>query len=355
MQNNPTGAEGLSPTARRSGQGASAVIFWLLGIALLLGPFLRAPFAAAPEGDDAGRKLSLLDIPFSDSVGQFEATYGLDLAGAIESASEEWFGMNSDRLRATGLVQQERLEAGRFAYERFCIGCHGSSGDGAGPAAPHLSPRPRNFRRSIFKFTSTSSGTPPQRADLFQTITRGLSGSSMPDFRLVSEERRWDLVEFVRYVAIRGWFEQLMLEEAQSVEGLPEAQELAEIVVERWSEHYVKSTYPPIMEIEKTPESIARGQAIFSDPTGANCVSCHGLDGKGGGPAAGEFKDAWGYPIAPRDLTTGVFRAGSAPSDLYRSISSGVGGTPMPSYEGAIPAEDIWSLVHYIQSLGVKQ
>ena len=37
--------------------------------------------------------------------------------------------------------------------------------------------------------------------------------------------------------------------------------------------------------------------------------------------------------------------------DLYRVIASGVGGTAMPTWRGALPEEDLWSLVHFVNSL----
>src|SRR5215472_3455426 len=47
-----------------------------------------------------------------------------------------------------------------------------------------------------------------------------------------------------------------------------------------------------------------------------HCAECHGLDGQGGqGP----------------DLTRGVYRRGSTDDALFRTISRGVPGTPMPA------------------------
>ena len=97
--------------------------------------------------------------------------------------------------------------------------------------------------------------------------------------------------------------------------------------------------------------SIARGREVYFDTAVANCASCHGDTGKGDGPSAEGFDDGWGYPIAPRDLTTGVFRAGSSPADLYRSIATGINGTPMPSFSGSLSPEEIWDLVHFVQNM----
>src|SRR5262245_16536350 len=65
---------------------------------------------------------------------------------------------------------------------------------------------------------------------------------------------------------------------------------------------------------------IARGQNP-DPPVGArlyrlHCSECHGPEGQGGqGP----------------DLTRGVYRFGSTDEALYRTISKGIAGTPMPA------------------------
>lgn len=341
--------ENRAGSSARAGQTAVALVLWLFALAVMGAPFLRGRASLDPEGDDPGRELSELDYPFEKDVADFEEQYGLPLGKAIREASERWFGPDSETLAE--LVDVSRLEAGQRAYERHCIGCHGATGNGAGPAARYLNPRPRNFRFGVFKFTSTATGNAPLPSDLFQTLTRGLSGSSMPDFRLLSSETRHDLVEYVRVLAIRGSYEKLLLDVAFDDEELPDADDLADTIVRRWSPETLRAVYPPIPEPDRTPESIARGRELFLSTTGANCAACHGEKGKGDGASAAEFRDDWGYPIRPRDLTTGVYRAGADAAALYRSIATGVSGTPMPAYAGSISPEDTWALVHFVQSL----
>ena len=63
---------------------------------------------------------------------------------------------------------------GRTLYLQECSPCHGERGDGAGPAAQFLEPRPRDFTKKTFKIRTTDSGMPPRTADLLRTIERGL-------------------------------------------------------------------------------------------------------------------------------------------------------------------------------------
>src|SRR2546428_353773 len=68
--------------------------------------------------------------------------------------------------------------AGKAVYERKCLLCHGEKGDGKGPAAELLDPKPRDFTSGIYKIRTTA-GQAPQRPDLH----RGISGRKRWTFR----------------------------------------------------------------------------------------------------------------------------------------------------------------------------
>lgn len=79
--------------------------------------------------------------------------------------------------------------------------------------------------------------------------------------------------------------------------------------------------------------AVTEGQELF---TKMNCVGCHGYDAKGGmGP----------------DLTDTYWRYGGSPAEIYKSIYEG---RPqgMPSWGAAVPHDQVWKIVAYIQSLG---
>ena len=99
--------------------------------------------------------------------------------------------------------------------------------------------------------------------------------------------------------------------------------------------------------------SIARGQEIFLDPNLTQCGICHGDTGRGDGVNADAYEDDWGYVLRPRDFTAGVFRVGEAPEDLWRSIATGINGTPMGAFDGNLTGEQIWDVVHFVQSLAL--
>ncbi|HEX2966784.1 MAG TPA: cbb3-type cytochrome c oxidase subunit II [Syntrophorhabdaceae bacterium] len=82
------------------------------------------------------------------------------------------------------------LERGHRTYESFCIGCHGSIGDGMGPAQPYLNPPPLNF--TILKDRGISGGI------LYYQIMNGITGTAMPYFkRELESEKIWDVGNYV--------------------------------------------------------------------------------------------------------------------------------------------------------------
>jgi len=84
---------------------------------------------------------------------------------------------------------------------------------------------------------------------------------------------------------------------------------------------------------DNNPQAIEQGKQLYIK---MNCAGCHDYNGQGNmGP----------------DLTDTYWRYGGLPAEIYQSIEQG---RPqgMPSWGRALPPEDIWKLVAYIQSFG---
>ncbi len=93
---------------------------------------------------------------------------------------------------------------------------------------------------------------------------------------------------------------------------------------------------------EPTPEIVAHGKAIFMQ----QCVSCHGEEGKGNGPAAAALNPH------PRNFTSAEgWGNGRKPSQIFKTLREGRPGTGMASFI-TIPAEDRWTLAAYVETLG---
>src|SRR5262249_14111815 len=64
------------------------------------------------------------------------------------------------------------------------------------------------------------------------------------------------------------------------------------------------------------------------------------------------LKDSeYGGSLLPPDFLRHEIKAGSSYPDLYRTIASGIGGTPMPPWKNSLPEDQVWALVYYVRSL----
>jgi mono/diheme cytochrome c family protein len=120
----------------------------------------------------------------------------------------------------------------------------------------------------------------------------------------------------------------------------------------RFKEEKVGQAIPIPRAPSPNAKLIALGKSNYQE---AGCAECHGLDGRGDGPSAKDLKDDWGNPISPADLTLKPFKSGPDPQDLYRTITTGLNGTPMLSYAAAFSANDRWALVSYIVSIATHE
>ena len=213
------------------------------------------------------------------------------------------------------------LATGKEVYGQYCSQCHGDDGDGAGAMADLLTPRPRDFRRGVYKIRRTMQGELPVDDDLFQIITRGMPGTSMPAWEgILTPEQIWQLVDYIKTFSLD--FDDFPAEQEFLLQGKPEA----------------------------TPESIERGAALYVE---AECAKCHGASGRGNGPSAAELEDEWENKIVPADLTQPwTMRGGSSVEDYFRTLTTGLNGTPMPSFSDAFDAAQLWDLANYLDSMG---
>jgi DMSO reductase family type II enzyme heme b subunit len=217
---------------------------------------------------------------------------------------------------------QGDANAGKAVYEHKCMLCHGEKGDGKGPGAEHLLPRPRDFTRGLYKIRTTANKTPTDQ-DLFKVITDGMPGTSMPPWAVLPDKDRWNLVAYIKTFA------------ADAFKEAPKKLELPK-------------------EVSSSADSIKRGKEMFE---AIECHKCHGTDGRADGPSRSELKDEWGFPIAPANLTKRwTFRGGGGRTEIATRLANGVLGTPMPAFLDAVEKpEDIWHLTNFIQSLGPER
>ena len=216
---------------------------------------------------------------------------------------------------------------GRTVFLTHCATCHGEKGDGNGPAAEFLFPRPRNFTGGVYKIRSTRGL--PSDEDIFRTITVGIPGSAMPSFEFIKTEERRALVGYLKDLA--AYYDE---DDEETFDRFKEAGERRPIKIPK----------PP----ERTEALVQLGRQTYKRLL---CASCHGENGKGDGPSAPSLRDRWDYPTRPADLRTGVFKGGDSVSDIYLRFETGMPGTPMPSFSGSASERELWALAYYVKSV----
>lgn len=87
--------------------------------------------------------------------------------------------------------------------------------------------------------------------------------------------------------------------------------------------------------------SLARGEATFL----ANCASCHGVSGQGGGPAGA------GLDPPPANFTVDHGHS-HTDAELFALIEEGKTDTGMPAFGDSLTDDEIWDLVNYVREVG---
>lgn len=168
------------------------------------------------------------------------------------------------RPRRTGEVPPLGASApgarGQEVFAAECAGCHGPRGQGDGPAAATLLPRPANLTEHRYN-----------RTGLATTLWHGVAGASMPAWR---DQSAADLSAVATFVQSLG----------------PTADD------------------PPV------PSHLtALGQRVYA----SHCVSCHGVEGDGRGTAADKLA------IAPANFTTKQPTVNAALAAIRGGIAGG--------------------------------
>jgi mono/diheme cytochrome c family protein len=102
-----------------------------------------------------------------------------------------------------------------------------------------------------------------------------------------------------------------------------------------------------------TNESVQLGKKLYEE---TGCIRCHGNLGRGDGPSAPTLIDDFKNPIRPADLSQSwTFRGGSSRPDIFRTMSTGFNGTPMPGFVDALTEEQRWAITDYIVSLSAGE
>lgn len=230
-------------------------------------------------------------------------------------------------LGANGLAGQEGdgNELGKATYERWCAGCHGEDGTGNGVASDYMLPRPRDFTQALYQVRTTGSGGLPTDADILKVIDEGMPGTTMP-----------------------GWEDVLSRNERDALV----------VYLKSFSRFFSPDEVPQALDFGRatraSDEAIAEGRAQYE---AIECWKCHGDQGRGEGQSSPTLNDDNDFPIRAADLTENwMFNGGGTVEDIYRTLRTGLDGTPMPNFSDLIDADvmtddQLWALAHYVRSL----
>lgn len=220
------------------------------------------------------------------------------------------------------MSSQQLIQSGRTGFLNRCSGCHGENADGQGSASLMLNPKPRNLLTGSFKFRSTPSGVLPTADDLLRTINLGILGTAMPSFQDVSEPEKQAIVAYIR--SLRPEFRETKADQVS-----------------------ISLPVPPRDIFEKKASLLAaakKGSLHYAKA----CQTCHGETGIGNGPSAAELTDSDNLPIKPANLRLPFVKGGKTPRDVFRALSTGLDGSPMPGFESLFSEKERWELVAYV-------
>jgi len=236
--------------------------------------------------------------------------------------------------------EENRLASGKELYGNYCGACHGEKGDGAGPAAKFLYPKPRNFGEGKFRIISSGNYMPSDE-DLFGVVTRGMPGSAMFPFGHLSESDRSALIAHVRSLMRASYEERLRREEAERGEQV-DTEELRSDIL-RMLQPEQPLSVPS--EMPGDANAISHGRQVYLKV----CAACHGESGKGDGSQ--DQRNADGTATKPRDFTRGIFKGGRSARELFKRITLGMPGSPMPASLNTLTPAEVGDLATFVLSL----
>ncbi|MEI6243725.1 MAG: c-type cytochrome [Acidobacteriota bacterium] len=183
-------------------------------------------------------------------------------------------------------AEQQRL------YLERCAGCHGPKGEGDGPAAAGLRPRPANL--AAHRYTTAHAAA---------VLWNGVAGTAMPAWR---DEPWYNVASLI--AAAQSFGDEAAQKNAGSGEqaGLRSA-------------------------------DTDLGARVYA----ANCSQCHGERGGGDGFSAASL------PVAPANFQRQQPTLGYA----LRAIAVGVEGTPMAPWTARLGEDEVLAVAHYVRSL----
>ncbi|HCP48004.1 MAG TPA: hypothetical protein DIU15_18330 [Deltaproteobacteria bacterium] len=288
-------------------------------------------------------------------------------------------------------VPADVLNQGMEAYTNYCYACHGSKGDGRGPASWGLRPAPRDFRITTYKFSGVAEGLPPDQ-NLWDLVKNGLHGTAMLEWD-VPDKELYAIMQYIKTFSPKGegWLDLEFGEIGETVVApadpwagkKPEAIARGKAIYHAFAQcHQCHPAYATRMEIYEASLEVGnqpivdfRDDLYFPEPKRSKSYKvawevkekvepahdeAHG-DGHGHGhhgPKTVTKMVEHDALILPPDFTFSKVRAAATPEELFVVLGAGISGTAMPSWYNTIPSndklkgnDDLYAMAHYVHSL----
>ncbi len=167
-----------------------------------------------------------------------------------------------------------------------------------------------------------------------------------PDGRMVSDQEYQETIEFL--TTARQDAERLSGERASESRAIIDSLLVAvraktpPQTLSGLRDRFAQSLGPDAaLDLPTRMVDVAAGEHLYR----ARCASCHGTGAMGDGPAAR------GMTPAPAALGSADAMRDATPALMYRIVSVGIGGTPMPGFSNELSADERWDVIGYVMGL----
>ncbi len=222
---------------------------------------------------------------------------------------------------------------GRTIYKEYCSQCHGAKGDGDGPAASGLEPKPAiHAKMAMDQFPLDY---------LYNVVYYGgkAVGKSpyMPYWGLtIGEQGVADVIAFMQ--------DEFKGDSGASSGATAVAQKASGKCPEKRTTKKVSFKYSNKKNpLKPNASNLKAGETLYQKSAKPmNCQLCHGKNGNGKGPGGA------GINPAPRNFTCSSTIKDVSDGQMFGIIKEGSPGTAMPAFKN-LKDKQVWQMIHYIR------
>jgi cytochrome c oxidase cbb3-type subunit II len=144
-------------------------------------------------GKAADVRMAELNRTQTEVMRAWDTSYTAHLAQIKTLVPPTW-----QNLRSAMPATNRSLAHGKQVFLQNCVGCHGFSGNGRGPASRFMKPDPADFTNVELQLAASDG-------QLYHFLLFGLPGTSMPAFGdYLTVNDIWDVINFIRTIPNGG-------------------------------------------------------------------------------------------------------------------------------------------------------